>query len=104
LQLAKDVRRPVSLSKQLIGNVILYIGRESAVCTALINNYYDPDIGARSLEAAVKGKVEASLVREYLAVNERIDESQPVEEYVIDLDQHGQIKVEMRSSEGRAPA
>lgn len=89
---------------QLIGNVILYVSRESAVCTALIKDYYDPDTGARSLEAAVKNKVQASLVREYLALNERIDESQPVEEYVIDLDQHGQIKVEMRSSDGRAPA
>jgi ATP-dependent Clp protease ATP-binding subunit ClpA len=97
LQLANNVRRPISISKQLIGNVILHVRRDTAVCTALANDCYDADMGARSLESGVKIKIETLLVREYLAVNETISEWQPVEEYFLDIDQGGHIVLSRKS-------
>jgi ATP-dependent Clp protease ATP-binding subunit ClpA len=94
LQLAKKVRRPLSLPRQMIGNVVLCIHQEVALCKAIIKDCYDSDTGARSIEAAVKVKVEGPLVRQYLAVNAAIEENQEPEEYTIKVDQDGRIKVE----------
>jgi ATP-dependent Clp protease ATP-binding subunit ClpA len=94
LQLVRRVRKPLSLPGQMIGNVILRIPQELAVCRAIIKDCYDCDTGARSIEAAVKVKVEGLLVREYLAVNAAISEGQEPEEYIIKVAQDGRIKVE----------
>jgi ATP-dependent Clp protease ATP-binding subunit ClpA len=96
LRVAENVRRPISLSHQMIGNVILHIHRDTAVCKAIINESYDANTGARSIEAAVKLKVEGPLVREYLAANETIVEGQDVEEYVVEVESEGRIRVGLR--------
>ena len=93
LLLAEKVKRPVSLTRQLIGDVILHIPRDAAVCTALANDCYDPDTGARSLDSGVKIKVEAPLVQEYLAVNETINEGQPTEDYIVEVSPESQIVI-----------
>jgi ATP-dependent Clp protease ATP-binding subunit ClpA len=93
-ELTSKVRRPISLAGQLIGNVILHIPREPLVCSTLAKDCYDSDTGARSLEAGVKRQIEHPLLREYLASNSRIQEDQPVEEFLVDVDHKGRIKVE----------
>jgi len=93
LQLVRHIRRPVSVSKQLIGNVSLRIPRDAAICKALAREFYDSDMGARSLESAVKVRVEAPLVQRYLEANETIKENQSLEVYSVDLDTSCQIVI-----------
>ena len=92
LQLVRHVRSPVTVSK-LIGNVILRMPRDAALCKALAQEFYNPDMGARSLESAVRARVEALLVQRYLEANETINEKQSVEVYSVDVDANCQIIV-----------
>jgi hypothetical protein len=92
LRLVRDIRGPVS-PERFIGNVILRMRRDATLCKALAEGGYDIDMGARSLETVVKSKVEALLVQRYLEGNSSIDENQEIEEYLVDVDNAGQIVI-----------
>ena len=93
LRLAQDLRGPVSFPERLIGNVTLRVRRDATLCKALAEGGYDIDMGARSLEAVVKSKVEALLVQRYLESNGSLDENQPMEEYLVEVDNASQIVI-----------
>ena len=93
LQLRKAVRAPVSLPENIVGNVNLHIRRETAVCIALAKGGYYSDTGARSLESEVTRKVKNPLVQIYLDGNSAVNENQPTEDYILDIDRHGNIQL-----------
>lgn len=93
LKLIKKVRAPVRLSKtsstnpheQLLGNVSLRVKRDVVVCKVLAEEY-SPDLGARSMIAAVE-RVKELLIDLYLDENEEIVEDGGMEDFLLDI--HG---------------
>jgi ATP-dependent Clp protease ATP-binding subunit ClpA len=94
LELQSRVRQPIALSsKKLLGNVVLRIVNDTTICAKLAREYYDPDRGARSLETAVRNEIESRVVGTYLELNDEIVESQPLENFLLDLLADGTIVV-----------
>ena len=94
LELAATVRAPVKLpsatseafqNEQLLGNINLVLGRGSNVCRRLAADY-SPDLGARSMAAAVEG-VQELLMDAYLDEDEEIAEDGVVRDFRVDV--HG---------------
>uniref|UniRef100_A0A8H7N4B2 AAA+ ATPase domain-containing protein n=1 Tax=Bionectria ochroleuca TaxID=29856 RepID=A0A8H7N4B2_BIOOC len=87
LELADDLRRPVSLSKgreeQLVGNIRLSIRKDATVCLALAQEHYHKKLGARSLKAGAK-KVEQVILDAYLDEDEEIKETGEMRDFFID--------------------
>ena len=94
LELKRRVRQDIKLSgKQVVGNVILEVRRDGALCRALAEDGYDSDQGARSLKAAVDARVQDELVRTYLEEDGRIRDGGPIRRYVVDIAQNGVLSV-----------
>ncbi|KAI1414197.1 P-loop containing nucleoside triphosphate hydrolase protein [Hypoxylon sp. FL1857] len=89
LELCENVRKPIRLSEtqneQLLGNVRLHIHRDGAICRALANSEYHPNLGARSLHTAVKHEVEAKLLESYLQEDEEIQENVGMTDFVVSV-------------------
>jgi hypothetical protein len=88
LELSHKVRNPINLSvgpdERLLGNVQLHVRKDYSVCHTLAEAEYSPDLGARSLIAAVDS-VEGMLVNSYLDVDEEIVETERVTDFVVDV-------------------
>lgn len=94
LELKNRVRQRVSSSgRQLVGNIILDIRRDGAICGILASEGYDSDQGARSLKAAVDSRVEAELVKAYLEEDGQIQDQQPLVRYAVDITRAGMVSV-----------
>jgi len=93
LDLIKKVRDPVRLSRtsatspheQLLGNVNLQVKRDVAVCKVLAEEY-SPDLGARSMIAAVE-RVKELLIDLYLDEDDEIVEDGGMDDFLLDI--HG---------------
>ncbi|KAI1137349.1 P-loop containing nucleoside triphosphate hydrolase protein [Hypoxylon sp. FL0543] len=89
LELREKVRQPIRLSRaedeQLLGNVRLLTRRDGAVCQALAESEYHPNLGARSLHTAVKHEVEAKLLESYLQEDEEILEDAKMMDFVVSV-------------------
>ncbi|KAF2973066.1 hypothetical protein GQX73_g612 [Xylaria multiplex] len=87
-ELGRKVKAPVVLPEkgreQLLGNIRLRVRRDASVCRNLAAAEYSPDLGARSLAAAVK-TVEDRLVEAYLDEEEEIAEDQEMQEFFVDV-------------------
>jgi ATP-dependent Clp protease ATP-binding subunit ClpA len=94
LELKHKVLTPVNLSSgKLVGRVLLHIKSDGAVCKAVSTEGYDPDQGARSLQTAVKTRIEEELVHTYLEEDEVISETQPLADYTVDIQQDGTLLI-----------
>ncbi|KAH8896376.1 P-loop containing nucleoside triphosphate hydrolase protein [Thozetella sp. PMI_491] len=94
LELRGRVSQDIRLSgQQLVGNIVLEVRRDGALCKALAEEGYDSDQGARSLKATVEGRITDELVRLYLQEEGRISDSSPRTHYVVDLAENGVISV-----------
>jgi hypothetical protein len=85
-------------SKRFIGNINLCTTNELAVCKSL-GCYYDRHRGARSIAAALANVIEPKIVAKYMKVNQAIKASQPVENYLLDVDGDGFFLVTCESDE-----
>lgn len=94
LELKNKVLTPVNLSSgKLVGRVLLHIRSDGAVCKAVATDGYDPDQGARSLQTAVKTRVEEELVHTYLEEDEVISETQALADYTVDIQRDGTLLI-----------
>lgn len=98
LQLKEQLRQPIK-PKELVGNVSLQLSDETALCSKLIT-YYDRDRGVRSIAAAVDNKIKPLIIGKYLEGGGRIDSSQPLEHYVLELNAEGYFEVVREGKEG----
>ncbi len=62
----------------------LHVRRDAAVCRNLAHGAYSPDLGARSLNTAVK-EVEDMLVEAYLGKEEAIAENTCMRDFSVDV-------------------
>lgn len=89
LELAKDLRLPINLTKgpleRLIGNIRLLIRKDGAVCSTLAKTHYHNKLGARSLKAGAE-KVKRIVMDAYLDDDEEIEEQDILLDFVIDVD------------------
>jgi ATP-dependent Clp protease ATP-binding subunit ClpA len=72
-------------SEHLVGGVQLHIWNDASVCQHIAEDYYDRDVGIRSLKIAVAHEVEGLVVEKCLVNAERIDEGKPHAEYFLDV-------------------
>ncbi|KAK0622410.1 hypothetical protein B0T14DRAFT_563862 [Immersiella caudata] len=94
LELKAKVRQSIRASgRQLVGNILLEIRRDGAVCSTLAAEGYDSDHGARSLKAVVDSRIEDELVKAYLDEDGQIQDRQPLVRYVVDLTRGRSITV-----------
>ncbi|KAI9775603.1 MAG: hypothetical protein M1839_001004 [Geoglossum umbratile] len=59
----------------------------------LARNSYHVGTGARSLESAITRRVKRALAQQYLDRNSAINEEQPMDEHLVEVDKDGQISV-----------
>jgi hypothetical protein len=79
--------------KRLVGNVILELERDGAICKLIADEGYDPDQGARSLQNAVESRIGDALVQPYLNEEGPIDDSLPMTKYRASLARNGILLV-----------
>ena len=77
----------------MVGNVVLDMLNDGAICKALAKEGYDPDQGARSLKMAVEVRIQEQLVRAYLEEGGPICDGGPVVNYVVDVGRNGVLSV-----------
>jgi hypothetical protein len=105
LEYAKEVRKPVNPSafpkrededdeEQLLGGVRLCVPEDVTLCTHLAKEYYDKDLGIRSLKNSVT-LVKKELTNVYLKVEEDIVATDQLEDYVVGVN-NGEITVHRR--------
>jgi ATP-dependent Clp protease ATP-binding subunit ClpA len=97
LRLADSLRDPVRPPTRFIGNVMLRICQDTALCQAIAREGYHVDIGAREIDIVVNRKVKNTLIQQYLETNSGIDKHQPKEEYDVNINRANQIVVRKRS-------
>ena len=91
LDFVERARKPVVIQPasgermQLLGNIRLRVPRDASLCAHLVESHYDKDLGIRSLKNGI-GLVENEVIKTYLNVDERIEETNDVTEYTINLD------------------
>ncbi|KAH0526519.1 hypothetical protein TsFJ059_009823 [Trichoderma semiorbis] len=89
LELAEDLRLPISLTKgpmeRLIGDIRLLIRRDGTVCSTLAKAHYHNKLGARSLKAGAE-KVKRIVLDAYLDDDEEIEEQNTLRDVVVDVD------------------
>ena len=72
---------------QLLGNVRLRIPKDASPGTHLVESHYNKDLGIRSLKNVVElWRMKWS--RAYLGVDERMEETNEVTEFTVDLDRN----------------
>jgi ATP-dependent Clp protease ATP-binding subunit ClpA len=79
--------------KRLVGNVVLELERDGAICKLIADEGYDPDQGARSLQNAVESRIGDALVQAYLDEEGQIDDSLPMTKYRVSLARNGTLLV-----------
>jgi ATP-dependent Clp protease ATP-binding subunit ClpA len=106
LGLQDKVRRNVKVSsqagaaatgRQLVGGITLHVRNDGAICTAIASEGYDPDQGARSLQAAVQSRIGDELVQSYLEEEGLIQDGQPLIEYTVEMARNGVLSVLKKS-------
>lgn len=70
---------------QPFGNVRLRIPRDASLCTHLAASYYQKDLGIRSLKNSVEA-LKNEVVQEYLRSLNKIEETNALTDFVVDLD------------------
>jgi hypothetical protein len=94
LELKRTVLRSVKMSgKRLVGNIVLELERDGAICKLLADEGYDPDQGARSLQSAVETRIGDALVQAYLEEEGEIDDYLPITKYRVGLSKNGALSV-----------
>lgn len=76
LKIANDIRKPIQMkakTKKLVRHCRLRIVDDSTVCCHLADKFYDKDMGARSLNEAVK-KAREEFIFEYSNTDELVTE------------------------------
>jgi ATP-dependent Clp protease ATP-binding subunit ClpA len=67
LEFKSKVREAVNIgNRSMIGHVSLHIRKDGSICSAIAEDRYDADQGARSLRSAVISKLEEKLIEKYL--------------------------------------
>ena len=79
--------------KRLVGNVVLELERDGAICKLIADEGYDPGQGARSLQNAVESRIRDALVQAYLDEKGQIDDSLPTTKYRVSLARNGTLLV-----------
>jgi ATP-dependent Clp protease ATP-binding subunit ClpA len=79
--------------KRLVGNVVLELERDGAICKLIADEGYDPDQGARSLQNVVESRIGHMLVQAYLDEEGQIDDSSPITKYRVSLARNGALLV-----------
>lgn len=79
--------------KRLVGNVVLELERDGAICKLIADEGYDPDQGARSLQNAVESRIGDELVQTYLNEEGPIDDYLPMTKYRVSLARNGTLLV-----------
>jgi ATP-dependent Clp protease ATP-binding subunit ClpA len=86
-ELSRKVQESVNLSEgrdeRLVGNVTMHVKHDASVCTTLAEAEYSRDLGARSLNGAVK-EVEDKLLEVYFEQSDEIIEGGKILEVVVD--------------------
>ena len=79
--------------KRLVGNIVLELERDGAICKHIAEEGYDPDQGARSLKTAIDSGIGNALVQAYLDEEDQIHDSLPITKYRVSLTNNGVLKV-----------
>ena len=89
LNLRDDLRQPINLKeKKMVGHSDLWIQKDGQLCTSLAQNWYDIDIGARSLLRGVEQDVEVPLAERYCMSDTKVSEETnkgPLQKYTVQL-------------------
>ncbi|KAI1358548.1 P-loop containing nucleoside triphosphate hydrolase protein, partial [Xylaria arbuscula] len=76
-----------------LGNVRLDVLRDSMVCSNIAENYYLPELGARSIFGGVKRVIERKLIHEYLEAGDDLSENQPTTRFTVNVNEEEEIEV-----------
>lgn len=94
LELKRRVLESVRVSdKRLVGNIVLELERDGAICKLIADEGYDPDQGARSLQNATESRIGDALVQAYLDEEGQIDDFSPMMKYRVSLARNGTLLV-----------
>ncbi|KAI8946839.1 P-loop containing nucleoside triphosphate hydrolase protein [Xylaria longipes] len=96
--LEETLRRPVVVSPNgnndnLVGNVRLDIVDESGLCSAIAQESYTPQLGARCILNAVTDAISTPLVSQYLEVDKDIYNCQPETQFTVGVTAEKKIEV-----------
>lgn len=86
----------------LVGNCRVAVPRDAAVCSRIARDYYDADLGARSIANGVERAVKDPLTEAYLLAGDDLAEGQDVTRVLVDLDRDENIEVRVIPNEDPA--
>ncbi|KAI1085469.1 P-loop containing nucleoside triphosphate hydrolase protein [Whalleya microplaca] len=98
MKMEAKVVRPVVVSStkegdNLVGNIELEVTRDATVCSKLANDYYEPQLGARSIFNGVDEVVVTSLVDQYLKDGDDLAEDQKMSFFKIGINGEDEVEV-----------
>ncbi|KAI0860033.1 P-loop containing nucleoside triphosphate hydrolase protein [Xylaria cubensis] len=98
MSLEETLRRPVVVSPieandNLVGNIRLNIVDDSELCSAIAEESYTPQLGARCILNAVTNTISTPLVSQYLEVDEDLCDDQPEIEFKVGITAEKKVEV-----------
>ncbi|OTB08228.1 hypothetical protein M426DRAFT_317339 [Hypoxylon sp. CI-4A] len=102
MELEAEVLRPVKLPETkkgdiLVGNVQLDVSSDPAVCSKISNDYYAPELGARSIHGGVGEAISKSLVEQYLQDGDSFAEDQKKTQFTVGINAEKEVEVRLVS-------
>ncbi|KAI1739481.1 P-loop containing nucleoside triphosphate hydrolase protein [Xylaria scruposa] len=98
MSLEETLRRPVVISPSgesdnLVGNIRLDIVDDCALCSAIAQESYTPQLGARCILNAVTSTISTPLVSQYLEVDEDLCDGQPEIQFKVGITAEKKVEV-----------
>ncbi|KAI0097765.1 P-loop containing nucleoside triphosphate hydrolase protein [Nemania sp. FL0031] len=98
MELEAFLRRPVVVSpngknSNPVGNIRLHFTNEFELCSAIAQENYSPQLGARSLLKAVTDTMFMPILDKYLEIDEEISNNQPETRFTIGVNAENEIEV-----------
>ncbi|KAI0010269.1 P-loop containing nucleoside triphosphate hydrolase protein [Xylariaceae sp. FL0662B] len=84
---------PTKKGDRLVGNIQLNIMRDATVCSTIANDYYEPQLGARSIFNGIDEVVVTPLVAQYLKDGDGFDEDQEETSFEVGIDSEQEVEV-----------
>ncbi|KAI1660670.1 P-loop containing nucleoside triphosphate hydrolase protein [Daldinia decipiens] len=79
--------------ESLIGNVRLKITNNATVCSTIANEYYLPELGAKSISRGVDSVIATPLIGLYLEDGDDFSEDQPETKYKVGVNEENEVEV-----------